>query len=300
MRIGAMIGADGTKSSIGEVIQIGREIEAAGLDHAWLANIFSYDAITALALMGQETSRIRLGTAVTPTFPRHPSAIAQQAMTVAASSNNRFTLGIGLSHKVVIEDMLGLSYEKPIRHMREYLEVLMPLIKGETVNHDGEEYKVNGFALDIPGVESLPVVVAALGPQMLKLTAELADGTNTWMVGPKTMEEHIMPCFEASGNYSPEIVAGMPIVLTNNIDHAKESIGKSLAVYGQLPSYRAMLDREGAVGPADIAIIGDENKLGGEIKRLESLGVTDFNAAIMDVEDGAYHRTLEFLGSLRP
>ena len=123
MRIGAMIGADGTKSSIGEVIEIGREIEAAGLDHAWLANIFSYDAITALALMGQETSRIRLGTAVTPTFPRHPTAIAQQAMTVAASSNNRFTLGIGLSHKVVIEDMLGLSYEKPIRHMREYLEI---------------------------------------------------------------------------------------------------------------------------------------------------------------------------------
>ena len=300
MRIGAMIGADGTKSSINAVVQLGKDIEAAGLDHVWLANIFSYDAITALTLIGRETQRLRLGTAVTPTFPRHPTALAQQAMTAAAATDNRFTLGIGLSHKVVIEDMLGLSYDAPAKHMREYLSVLMPLIRGEMANHNGEYYRVNGFALDIPGVQSLPVVVAALGPQMIKLTAELADGTNTWMVGPKTMEEHIIPSFNAAGRTDPEIVAGMPIVLTTKIDAAKEAIAKQLTVYGQLPSYRAMLDREGAAGPADIAIVGDENQLRGQIKRFEDMGVSDFNAAIMDVEEGAYSRTLEFLGSLKP
>ena len=298
MRIGAMIGADGTKESIDDVVRLGKEIEAAGLDHVWIANIFSYDAITTLALIGRETSRVRLGTAVTPTYPRHPEALAQQALTTAAASNNRFTLGIGLSHQVVIENMFGMSYDKPAKHMREYLNVLMPLLRGETASYQGEQYNVQGLTLDVPGVTDLPVVVAALGPAMIKLTAELADGTNTWMVGPKTMEEHIIPSFHAAGRQDPAIVAGMPIVLTTNIDQAKEKIAQDLTVYGQLPSYRAMLDREGAAGPADIAIVGDENQLRGQIKRFQDLGVTDFNAAIMDTEDGAYARTLEFLGSI--
>ena len=293
-----MIGADGTKESIDAVVQLGKEIEAAGLDHVWIANIFSYDAITTLALIGRETSRVRLGTAVTPTYPRHPGALAQQALTTAAASNNRFTLGIGLSHQVVIENMFGMSYDKPAKHMREYLNVLMPLLRGETASYQGEQYNVQGLTLDVPGVTDLPVVVAALGPAMIKLTAELADGTNTWMVGPKTMEEHIIPSFHAAGRQDPAIVAGMPIVLTTNVDQAKEKIAQDLTVYGQLPSYRAMLDREGAAGPADIAIVGDENQLRGQIKRFEDLGVTDFNAAIMDTEDGAYARTLEFLGSI--
>ena len=299
MRIGAMIGADGTKDSIDDVVRLGKEIEAAGLDHVWLANIFSFDAITTLALIGRETSRVRVGTAVTPTYPRHPGALAQQAMTTAAATNHRFTLGIGLSHQVVIENMFGMNYDKPAKHMREYLSVLMPLLRGETVSFQGEQYHVNGLKLDIPGGYDLPVVVAALGPAMIKVTAEMADGTNTWMVGPKTMEEHIIPSFQAAGKSDPDIVAGMPIVLTTNIDDAKARIAENLTVYGQLPSYRAMLDREGAAGPADIAIVGDENQLRGQIKRFQDMGVTDFNAAIMDTEEGAYARTLEFLGSMK-
>jgi F420-dependent oxidoreductase-like protein len=289
-----MIGADGTKDSIDDVVRLGKEIEEAGLDHVWLANIFSFDAITTLALIGRETSRVRLGTAVTPIYPRHPGALAQQAMTTAAATTNRFTLGIGLSHQVVIENMFGMSYDKPAKHMREYLSVLMPLLRGETASFQGEQYRVQGLTLDIPGGTDVPVVVAALGPTMIKLTAEMADGTNTWMVGPKTMEEHIIPSFQAAGKSDPDIVAGMPIVLTTNIDDAKEKIAQNLTVYGQLPSYRAMLDREGAAGPADIAIVGDENQLRGQIKRFQDMGVTDFNAAIMDTEDGAYARTLEF------
>lgn len=142
----------------------------------------------------------------------------------------------------------------------------------------------------------MPVVIAALGPVMLKIAGELADGTNTWMVGPNTMANHIAP---GLGRDDATIVGGVPVVLTTNIDEARETIAKELIIYGQLPSYRAMLDREGVEGPADIAIVGDENTLRGEIKRFEDAGVTDFNAAIMDVEDGAYDRTLEFLSSLK-
>ena len=232
---------------------------------------------------------------MTPTYPRHPTAIAQQALTTAAVTNNRFTLGIGLSHKIVIEDMFGMSYDKPAKHMREYLKILMPLVRGETASFEGEQYRVRGVNISVPGVERMPVVVAALGPVMLKLASELADGTSTWMVGPNTMAGHIVP---GLGRDDATVVGGVPIVLTTNVDAAREKIANDLVIYGQLPSYRAMLDREGAAGPADIAIVGDENTLRGEIKRFEDAGVTHFSAAIMDVEDGAYDRTLDFLSTL--
>ncbi len=298
-----MIGADGTKATLDDVVGIAQRAESAGLDNVWMANIFGFDAVSALAIIGRETSRIGLGTAVTPTYPRHPTALAQQALTTAAASSSRFTLGIGLSHQIVIEDMLGFSYAKPANHMREYLSVLMPLVRGETANFQGDEYRVAGVTMDVPGVAELPVVVAALGPVMLRLAAELADGTNTWMVGPKTMESHIVSrlvaAATAAGRSDPRVVGGYPVILTNKPDEARAKIAEGLTIYGQLPSYRAMLDREGVAGPADIAIAGDENLVRGEIKRLENIGVTDFNAAIMDVEEGAYDRTLEFLSSLK-
>ena len=302
MRIGIMLGADGARRDVEGVVAAAKQAERAGLDDVWLANIFSFDAISTLALIGRETERIGLGTAVTPTYPRHPTAIAQQALTAQAACKGRFTLGIGLSHKLVIEDMLGLSYQRRAAHMREYLRVLMPLVRGETLNYEGDEYRVRGLTMDIPGSEGMPVVVAALGPAMLKVAGELADGTNTWMVGPKTMQGHVLPglsaAASAAGKPAPRVVGGYPIALTTKPDEARAAVGKGLVIYGQLPSYRAMLDREGARGPEDVAILGDENLLRGEIKRLEDMGVTHFNAAIMGVEEGAYDRTLEFLGSL--
>jgi len=298
-----MLGATGGDGGIDDVVKAARRVEAAGLDNLWMANIFSFDAISTLSIVGREVPRIGLGTAVTPTYPRHPTALAQQALTAAAATGNRFTLGIGLSHKVVIENMLGLSYDKPASHMREYLDVLMPLLRGEAVAYQGEQYRLGGVTLAVPGAKPVPTVVAALGPLMLRVAGELADGTNTWMVGPKTMERHIVArlssAAQSAGRGAPTVVGGVPIALTRQPDAARQRVAQSLAIYGQLPSYRAMLDREGVDGPADIAILGDENALRGEIDRFRNAGVTDFNAAIMDVEDGAYERTLEFLASLK-
>ena len=302
MKIGVMLGADGASESIDDIVATAREVEAAGLATLWMANIFSFDAIGTLAIVGREVERIGLGTAVTPTYPRHPTALAQQAMTTAAATKDRFTLGIGLSHQVVIENMLGLSYAQPAKHMREYLDVLMPLLRGEQVNYDGDEYRVHGLQIGIGGIQPVPTVVAALGPVMLKVAGQLADGTNTWMVGPNTMKDHIVKrlsdAAKEAGRPAPTVVGGVPIVLTNHPDECRERIAKGLTMYGQLPSYRAMLDREGAAGPGDIAIVGDENTLRGEIDRFRDAGVTDFNAAIMDVEDGARQRTLDYLSKL--
>ena len=295
MRIGTVMGAAGPGQTLADVISFARQVEAAGLDDLWMANIFGFDAIGALGLIGREVPRIGLGTAVTPTYPRHPTAIAQQALTTAAAAPGRFSLGIGLSHRLVIENMFGFSYDKPAKHMREYLSVLMPLVRGETADFEGEHYNVHGVKMDIPGSDDMPVLVAALGPVMLKIARELADGTITWMVGEKTMSGHIAPAIGADKT----LVAGVPMVLTTNVDDAKAKIDEQLAIYGQLPSYRAMLDREGAATPSDVALVGDENALRSGIERYRDAGVTHLNAAILPTESGAFERTLEFLASLK-
>jgi F420-dependent oxidoreductase-like protein len=304
MRTGIVIGATpGETTTLTDLVAQAKQIEEMGLDDIWMANITTFDAIEALAILGWETERVGLGTAVTPTYPRHPTAIAQQALTTAAASGNRFSLGIGLSHKMFTEDLLGFSFDKPARHMREYLSVLAPLLRGEVVNYEGEEYRVRGFGLQVQDAERVPLLVAALGPVMLKLAGELADGTITWMVGPKTMEEHIVArlgnAARAAGRPDPTVVGGFPVLLTNKPDEARAKINEMLAIYGQLPSYRAMLDREGMAGPGEVAMLGDENYLRGAMDRLRDVGVTHFNAAIMPVEKGGFERTVEFLSSLK-
>lgn len=287
--------------SVEQFVGAVKAYEAEGFPNLWMPNIFGIDAITALALAGRDTERIEMGTAVVPTYPRHPFAIAQQALTAAAATSGRFVLGIGLSHKLVIEDMMGLSYDKPARHMREYLEVLTPLLRGEPAKFEGDQYRVNG-AIQVPGVKDVPVVVAALGEVMLGLAGKYAQGTITWMTGVKTLETHISPklraAAEEAGRPDPRIVACVPVALTNDTTRAAEVVGETLQMYGMLPSYRAMLDREGAAGPADVALLGDEATLRAGIDRHRDAGVTDFGASMLPVEKGAAERTREFLRSL--
>ncbi len=297
MKIGVMMGVT-PGESLDTLIESAKDLDRRGFSSLWLANIFGLDAITTLSLIGRETERIELGTAVVPSYPRHPHALAQQSLTAQTAASGRFVLGVGLSHQLVIENMFGLSYDKPARHMREYMSVLGPLLRGEPANFQGEHYKVNA-ALDFPGVPEVPVLIAALGDHMLKLAGRTSAGTILWMTGPVTTETHIAPKLKAAaeeaGRPSPRIVSGIPIVLTNQTDAAKEKIAKDLVMYGQLPSYRAMLDKEGAAGPADISIVGDEAALDAGIARLRDAGVTDFNAATMNLGDGEDARTIDYL-----
>jgi 5,10-methylenetetrahydromethanopterin reductase len=301
MRIGIMLGASvgaGPDATLGGLVAHAQQLESMGFPSVWLAQVFGFDAITSLALVGRETSRVELGTAVVPTYPRHPFAMAQQALTAGSASGGRFRLGIGLSHAVVIESLLGLSYAKPAVHMREYLEVLGPLLRGEQVSFAGERYRVNaGLRLqDPPGV---PLLVAALGPVMLRLAARLADGTITWMCGPKTLSDHVVPTItraaKAAGRPTPRVVAGFPVAITDDVPKLRERIARSLQMYGTLPSYRAMLDREGVEGPSDIALVGNEAVVGEAIDRLAETGATDFIAAIEAEDEAGRRRTLDFL-----
>jgi len=301
MRIGVIGGVTADQEgTLERVVRQAKTLEARGFATFWLPNIFGLDAITALAIAGRETSKIELATAVVPSYPRHPVAMAQQALTAGVAASGRFTLGLGLSHKIVIEDLLGLSYAKPLRHMREYLSVLSELLAGRPAKFEGQEYRVN-LGLQVPGAQPVPVLVAALGEQMLRLCGRLADGTILWMTGPKTIAQHVAPTLFAAakeaGRPQPRIVANLPIALTQKPDAAREWVGKNLAIYGSLPSYRAMLDREGAAGPADVTIAGDEKTLDAALGRLSDLGVSDFAGVIAPIDEETARRTLDYLAS---
>ena len=280
MRIG--LGTGGR--TIADAVEATKQAEADGFASVWFSNIFGLDAMTVCAVAGAATSTIELGTFVVPTFPRHPHALAQQASSTNDAAGGRFTLGIGLSHQVVIEVMFGLSYDRPARHMEEYLSVVMPLLHEGKVQHSGDVYQVAGN-LEKNGAPHPPsVVVAALGPKMLEITGRLADGTATWTTGVKTLGDHIVPTITAAadkaGRPAPRIIAGLPVCVTEDRDAARELAAKQFAVYGTLPAYRAMLDREGAATPGDIALVGDEEAVAAQVRELADAGVTDFGGSL--------------------
>ena len=298
MKIGIGVGG----RTVDEVISQSERAVASGFDSGWLANIFGIDAIMAAAIAARAVPGIHLGTAVVPTFPRHPHALAQQAMTAWEATDGRFTLGIGLSHQIVIETMFGLSFDKPANHMREYLAVLLPLLREGNVAYSGELYRVHA-PLERAGDPSGPeVLLAAMAPVMLRLAGEVADGTLLWMTGPKTVANHVAPRINKAaadaGRSAPKIVAALPIAVTNDPDALRQEAAKTFEIYGGLPSYRAMLDAEGAGGPADVAIVGDDDTVAAGVKAMAEAGVTEFNAACFG--DGpTIERTVELIKHLK-
>jgi 5,10-methylenetetrahydromethanopterin reductase len=282
MRIGITVAETGGDQALVKLADQLRRAADDGLASAWMSNIFGLDALTALAVAGSQVPGIELGTAVVPTYPRHPAVMAQQALTVAlAIGPGRLNLGIGLSHKIVIEDMYGYSFDKPARHMREYLSVLLPLLDGTAVSVDGDTVSAH-IGLSVPRAGRVPVLLAAMAPRMLQLAGAQADGTVLWMTGPATVRDYVVPAItaaaSAAGRPSPRVVCSLPICVTSDPDGARANAEKELAIYGQLPSYRAMLDREGAAGPGDVALVGDEDAVTAQIGALADAGVTDFVA----------------------
>ncbi|HEY2300828.1 MAG TPA: LLM class F420-dependent oxidoreductase [Acidimicrobiales bacterium] len=302
MRIGLHLSASGrTPNSIDELVAEAAAVEAAGLDAMWMPQLFDVDALTALAVIGREVDRIELGTSVVPTYPRHPLMLAGQALTTQAATGNRLTLGIGLSHQMVIEGVFGYSFEQPARHMAEYLSILMPALAGEAVAFQGATLKATAGPLTVAGARTPDVLVAALGPVMLKLAGRLADGTATWMVGPKTLGDHIVPVITqaaaAAGRRPPRVAVGLPVCVTSDPDGTRVRASKTFAMYGQLPSYRAMLDREGVTDPADVAIIGDEEAVAGRLRRLIDLGATELTLPVIGARPDR-SRTVALLSEL--
>lgn len=273
MRIGVFAGSD----TVDRLVDDARRARSGGFASLWVPQIFGVDAITALAVVAREVPEIALGTAVVPTYPRHPAMLAGQARTLQQVAGGRFTLGVGLSHQIVIEGMFGMKWGE-VRHLREHLSILVPLARGEAVSFEGETLTAKvALAIECAPV---PVVVAALGPKMLAVAGALADGTVTWMTGADTIASHVVPTIRAAaadaGRPDPACVVALPTCVTDDPGAARELAADMFSIYGQLPSYRAMLDREGAAGPADVAIVGTAAEVTARIEALFDAGATEF------------------------
>ena len=302
------LGINGTglvqKASVQAIVDHAARAQKDGFRSYWLAEhpTGGLDAITVLALVGQSVAEIELGTAIVPTLPRHPMALAGQALTAHSVLPGRFTLGIGLSHAPMMAQ-LGIEFEKPIRHLREFLSVLMPLLEDGQVAFSGETLCCEAEVFGRPR-DPCPVLVAALGPQALRVAGSRTGGTTLAWVGPRTIREHIVPriteAAEAAGRSAPRIVATLPVCVADDEAVVREMVAQGLSMYGKLPSYRAMFEREGVGGPGDVMLAGSETRVADSLSALAEAGVTDFAASEFVRSEEEFERTRAFLKSFSP
>ena len=293
------LGIFGSSRNIDDLKKQVQEANTLGYSTFWTPQIFNLDALTALAVIAESVEGIRLGTSVIPTYPRHPMMLAQQALTVNQVSNGRLDLGIGLSHKPVVEGMWGISFDAPVGHMSDYLQILMALLHDGAISYGGKHLTSRG-GIDVPA-DAPPVLVAALGPQMLKLVGRVADGTVTWMTGPETIRNHISPIINAAaeeaGRPVPQVIAAVPVCITSDLDIAEEYAKRDFGFYGDLPSYRAMLEREGLANSWDIALSGSFEEVAEGLQKYSDSGGTQVVAAVYG-PDEAREQTVSELAKL--
>ncbi len=307
MQIGLFVGAAPTdRIRLAEIIEQGVQAEQDGFHSFWLPHISARgpDALAALALIGAQTRRIALGTGVVPTYPRHPAMLAQQALTTQIAANGRLTLGVGPSHKPGIEDALGLSYDRPAKHTREYLAVLTALLSDGRADFDGEFFRVH---TDLALADALPVqvMISALAPQMLRLAGAATDGTITWMAGVRAIDTHIAPRINAAakdaGRKPPRVSVGLPVAVSDDEHAAREQVANLYGRYGSLVNYRRILDVEEAEGPSEVAVVGSESDVERQLRAFADAGATEFIASVFPVGDdpaASMARTRALLKSL--
>ncbi len=309
-----MIGPEkGYREKISRLVAGARAAESAGFASVWVPQVPNeLDALTAIALMGRETTRIELGTAVMPVQTRHPVAMAQQALANQAVCEGRFTLGLGPSHHWIVEDMLGLPYEKPARLVRSYLEVLNAAFAGPgPVDVENDHYRVHN-PLDITDITPTPILVAALAPVMLRVAGELASGTILWMADERAIGDHVLPRISKAasgvGKPAPRIVAGVPVVLCGNdeVDDARTWANQALGHAEYSPNYIRLLEHGDATDVGDLLAAGDESAVVDRLRSFRDAGVTDLAVRVLpigrdrDARIESRDRTLAFLASLCP
>ncbi|WP_037354138.1 TIGR03564 family F420-dependent LLM class oxidoreductase [Amycolatopsis orientalis] len=256
--------------TVTELLEQARQAEEAGAASIWFAQLpESHDALAAAALAGQVTSRVEIGTSVVPIYPRHPLVLAAAARTASEASGGRFTLGVGLGAKNFLEPVYGTPYPPPVRHLREYLTVLRALFAGEQVDFTGSTVEVH-LTQPAPAAP-ISVLVAAMGPQALRVTGELADGTLPYLASPRALSNLIVPGIGPG----KRVVAAVPAVVTSDVDTVRELAAQELGFYGSIPSYQRVLKEGGVENAAELVLIGDEETVAAGVQRYFDAGATD-------------------------
>lgn len=307
LRIGlnVAIGLDGPPTHA-EVVAEVRAAAAAGLAAAWwpqlppVPGLAPWDSLTSIAATAAVVDGIDVGTSVVVSYARHPLALAMQALTAQAISGNRLTLGLGTSHGPIVEGVYGASFDRPARHLREYLAVLGPALRGEPVDVHGETVTAAG-TVAIPGAEPPSLVLAALGPALLRLAGELADGTLVTWAGLHAVSDTVVPRIARAaadaGRPAPRVIVNVPVCVTDDADGARALAAERFGAAGQFPSYRRMLDLDGLDGPADAVLVGTEEQVAAALARYGEAGATELLPALFGAPPDRA-RTLALLAEL--
>ena len=299
--VNCSLGDDPSRSLVDDFVMELAQVRDQGFRRAWVTQMpWQADVLTVLAVALREVDTIEVATGVLPIQNQHPMLLAQRALTLSSISGGRFILGLGMTHRMVTEAMWGIPWDKPVRRLGEYLDGLLPLLAGKDANATGETVTTRGV-IRIPNAPAPPVYIAALGPQMLRLTGRRCAGTVTWMTGPKTLAEHIGPTLRRAAAEAgrPEgevqVAASLPIAVTDDVEGLRTQAAEQFALYGQLPSYRAMLDHEGYRDPQDVALVGDEKFVAERIDELRDAGVDEFVGYPFDASADGRARTRKLL-----
>jgi len=300
------IGLTGGGATVDKVAEQAKRAEADGFCSLWYASVVTGDPLVAMALAGRETATIELGTAVLQTYPCHPLLQANRAVSVVdAMGRPGLTLGIGPSHRPLVEGVYGYGYDHPGRNTEEYVTILTRLLAGEAVDLDGDEWTAHTGGRAVPPAHPVPVLVSALGPRLLRVAGAVADGTVLWMAPAKAIETHVVPAMTAAavaaGRPSPRIVAGLPVAVHDDEAEARSAAVTYSTAYAGMANYRRILEIGGASTPADAAIVGDEAAVRSQLQSLIDAGATDIWAAVFPVGDDAkasLQRTRELLMEL--
>ncbi|MQY20619.1 TIGR03564 family F420-dependent LLM class oxidoreductase [Nocardia macrotermitis] len=291
----------GAANDVSDVLDQVRNVRRAGLRQVWFGQRFDFDSLVLAGVVAQAVPEIAVGTSVVPINPRHPVVVASQAQTVQAAAAGKFRLGLGLGAATLESAAFGITEDKPVLRLREYLTVLRELIEHGGVEFAGERIRVNPhMPTTVHGGGHIPLLVAAMGPQALRVTGELADGVIPNLAGPRTLESHIVPTLERARPSRPlQVIAGVPAVVTDRVEEVRARAAESMAFYERVPSYRAALDREGVERAVELALIGDEEHVRRGLRRYVEAGATELLVTQTDLagaDDQA--RTWEFLAGI--
>ena len=309
-----MVGSDKERSRADRLTGLlddGKAAESDGFASFWIPQVPGYlDAMTVVALLGQVTDRIEIGTAVVPIQTRHPLIMAQQALTTQVACAGRFTLGIGPSHHWIVSDQLGLPYDRPARLVRDYLDVLAAAFAGPgAVAVENDTYRVHS-PIDITESSDMPVLLAALGPAMLRIAGERAGGTILWMADERAIGDYVVPRLTKAagdaGRTGVRVVAGVPVALCSagEVDVARTYASEVLGHADFSPNYVRLLEHGDAQDVGDTMAAGDESTILARLRRYRDAGVTDLAVRVVPLGQDAGERnasrrhTQEFVASL--
>ncbi|MGW5770844.1 LLM class F420-dependent oxidoreductase [Streptomyces longwoodensis] len=305
MTVGVALNASDAPNQVDATVELAKEAAAAGLRSAWFGQTFGADSPQLAALVGREVPGLHVGTSAIPIFGRHPLLVSSQAQTAQAATHGRYHLGLALGTKPLTETGFGLPYERPIARLREFLTALRQLTEHGTADFEGELLTARTpLPARVPGAEGgVPLLVAAMGPQVLRASGELADGILPYLAGPRALADHIVPALtraaEAAGRPAPRVVALVFGVVTDDADAVRAEAQERLAFYEQFPSYARVIELSGARRAADVAVIGDERTVEAEVRRYRDAGATEVVFAGTETAgDAARRRTWDLLGDL--